>query len=39
VPTTSAFAAAYLTLVCIGALIAQAVILHGDVITAVVLKA
>jgi len=37
IPPTSAFAAAYLTLVCLGALIAQATVLHGDVIHAIVL--
>ena len=37
VPATSVFAAAYLTLVCIVALIAQALVLHGDVIHAIVL--
>lgn len=31
VPATTAYAAAYLTLVCVGALIAQAFVLHGDV--------
>ncbi len=37
VPSTTVYAAAYLTLVCIGAIIAQAAVLHGDVIHAVVL--
>ncbi len=37
VPATTVYAAAYLTLVCLGALIAQAVVLHGDVIHAIVL--
>ena len=37
VPATTAYAAAYLTLVCVGALIAQAFVLHGDVIHAIVL--
>ena len=36
-PAASAYAAACLTLVCVGALIAQAFILHGDVIHAIVL--
>lgn len=37
VPATTVYAAAYLTLVCIGAIIAQAAVLHGDVIHAIVL--
>ena len=37
VPATTAFAAAYLTLVCVGALIAQVVVLHDDVIHAIIL--
>ena len=37
VPTTTAVAAAYLILVCVGALIAQAVVLHDDVIHAIIL--
>ncbi len=37
VPATTAYAAAYLTLVCICALIAQVFVLHGDVIHAIVL--
>lgn len=37
VPPTTAYAAAYLTLVCVGALIAQAAVLHGDVIHTIVL--
>ncbi len=37
VPAATFYAAAYLTLVCIGAIIAQAAVLHGDVIHAIVL--
>ncbi len=37
VPATTAYAAAYLTLVCVGASVAQAFVLHGDVIHAIVL--
>ena len=37
IPATTAYAAAYLTLVCVGALIAQAFVLHGDVIHAIIL--
>jgi putative oxidoreductase len=37
VPATTAYAAAYLTAVCVGAFIAQAVVLHGDVIHTIVL--
>jgi len=36
-PATTAFAAACLTFVCVGALIAQAVVLHDDVIHAIIL--